>query len=261
MNSAPPRGKLYLVPTPLDHGCEDLSPLTDVLPAGTIAVAAHLTHWVTENAKSTRAFLRRVNAEVPLAQPLQAQVIVELPRLIHKKGDHRGAPPEFDVSALLMPALQGQDIGLISEAGMPAVADPGSSVVRAAHQLGLTVVPLVGPVSILLALASSGMNGQSFAFVGYLPQDDAQRAARLRQLEARALKVGETQLFIETPYRNAALVRAALSNLALTTRFTICAGATLPHARVVTTTIGQWRDRPDDPVLNSKLPTVFAIGG
>ena len=144
------KGTLYLVPTPLDHGCDTQSPLEDVLPLGTIKAAAALTHWLSENAKSTRAFLKRVDALVPLAQPIQAQQITELPREVHKKGDHGGAA-RFDARPLLAPALQGQDVGLISEAGMPAVADPGSSVVRAAHGLGITVVPLVGPVSILLA--------------------------------------------------------------------------------------------------------------
>ena len=187
------KGTLYLVPTPLDHGCDTQSPLEDVLPLGTIKAAAALTHWLSENAKSTRAFLKRVDALVPLAQPIQAQQITELPREVHKKGDHGGAA-RFDARPLLAPALQGQDVGLISEAGMPAVADPGSSVVRAAHDLGITVVPLVGPVSILLALAASGLNGQNFAFVGYLPQDAAARTQRIRELEALAYKTGEMQI-------------------------------------------------------------------
>jgi 16S rRNA (cytidine1402-2'-O)-methyltransferase len=163
-------GKLYLVPAPLDFGCARQAPLTESLPAGTLAVAARLGHWIAENAKTTRAYLKRVEATHPLAQPLQAIAIQELPREVHKKGDHTGG---FDARPLLAPAVEGHDIGLVSEAGMPAVADPGSSVVRAAHALGLTVVPLVGPVSLLLALAASGLNGQSFAFVGYLPQQAA----------------------------------------------------------------------------------------
>ena len=124
------------------------------------------------SAKSTRAFLKRVNDVTPLKLALQDIQITELPRTVHKKGDHQG---EFDAKPLLALALKGEDIGLVSEAGMPAVADPGSSVVLAAHQLGIRVVPLVGPVSLLLALAASGLNGQNFAFVGYLPQDGAAR--------------------------------------------------------------------------------------
>jgi len=253
-------GTLYLVPTPLDHDCDEPAALTDVLPQGTLEVAARLAHWVSENAKSTRAFLRRVNEHCPLAQPLQALSITELPLVVHKKGDHTGAVAGFDARALLAPALQGHDVGLVSEAGMPAVADPGSSVVRAAHDAGVRVAPLVGPVSVLLALAASGLNGQHFAFVGYLPQDDAERARQLKLLEAKALKTGETQLFIETPYRNAAMVRSALSHLAPTTRLAVCSGITLPQASMLTRSIQQWRNHPDDPALQSRLPTVFALG-
>ena len=152
MSAAPTPGTLYLVPTPLDHGCP-LQALTDA--PGPIEVAARLSHWISENARSTRAFLKRVAALVPLAQPLQAQHIQQLPHAIHKQGDHRRAGT-WDARPLLAPALQGHDLGLVSEAGMPAVADPGSSVVRAAHDLGIEVRPLVGPVSMLLALPPAG---------------------------------------------------------------------------------------------------------
>ncbi|HET8749022.1 MAG TPA: ribosomal RNA small subunit methyltransferase I, partial [Ramlibacter sp.] len=141
-------GRLYLVPAPLDFGCAATVPIGEVLPAGTLAVAARLAHWICENAKSARATLKRVGEVQPLALPLQQQRIAELPREVHKKGDH--APASFDARPLLQAALQGEDMGLLSEAGMPAVADPGSSVVRAAHELGIEVVPLVGPVSLLL---------------------------------------------------------------------------------------------------------------
>ena len=170
MTAATQKGTLYLVPTPLDFGCDIQAPITDVLPLETLRVAAGVTHWITENAKSTRAFLKRVDAHAPLAKTIQENTITELPREVHKKGDHTG---EFDAKPMLKAALAGHDVGLVSEAGMPAVADPGSSVVRAAHELGIRVVPLVGPVSLLLALAASGLNGQNFAFVGYLPQDGA----------------------------------------------------------------------------------------
>ena len=121
----------------------------------TIRAAARLQHWVCENAKTTRAYLKRVDVVTPLAHPLQQMQLQELPREVHKKGDHLG---EFDARGLLAPALDGHDVGLVSEAGMPAIADPGASVVRAAHQLGLEVVPLVGPISLMLVLAASGLN-------------------------------------------------------------------------------------------------------
>ena len=187
--SAPSPGKLYLVPAPLDFGCDEQAPLDDALPRGTLAAAAGITHWICENAKSARAYLKRIDAVVPLAAPLQAQQIQELPREVHKKGDHAG---QFDARPLLAPALAGHDVGLLSEAGMPAVADPGSSVARAAHDLGIVVVPLTGPVSLLLALAASGLNGQNFAFVGYLPQEADARTQRIRELESLALRTGQT---------------------------------------------------------------------
>ncbi|MFZ3119708.1 MAG: SAM-dependent methyltransferase, partial [Variovorax sp.] len=216
-------GKLYLVPAPLDFGCDVQAPLQDVLPLGTLQAAAQITHWICENAKSARAYLKRIDAVAPLAAPVQAQHIQELPREVHKKGDHAG---QFDARPLLAAALEGHDVGLLSEAGMPAVADPGSSVARAAHELGIAVVPLTGPVSLLLALAASGLNGQNFAFVGYLPQDAAARVQRIRELEALALRSGQTQLFIETPYRNAALLQALTQTLQHHTRLAVARGLT-----------------------------------
>jgi 16S rRNA (cytidine1402-2'-O)-methyltransferase len=260
--AAPARGRLYLVPAPLDFGTDSPMPLDQVLPAATLQTAARLTHWVCENAKSARAYLKRVNEHHPLAAPLQAQAIQELPRAVHKKGDHRpDAPHGFDARPLLAPALQGQDMGLLSEAGMPAVADPGSSVVRAAHALGLEVVPLVGPVSLLLALAASGLNGQNFAFVGYLPQEADARVQRIRELETLALKTGQTQLFIETPYRNTVLLESLIATLRKDTRLALASGLTLPQARLRSAMAQDWKQRrgtETDPSLD--LPTVFAIG-
>jgi 16S rRNA (cytidine1402-2'-O)-methyltransferase len=249
-------GKLYLVPAPLDFGCEPQAPLQDALPLGTLQVAAGLTHWICENAKSARAYLKRIDAVVPLAAPLQAQDIRELPREVHKKGDHAG---QFDARPLLAAALEGHDIGLLSEAGMPAVADPGSSVARAAHDLGLAVVPLTGPVSLLLALAASGLNGQNFAFVGYLPQDAGERQVRIRELEALALRTGQTQLFIETPYRNAALLQALVQTLQHNTRLAVARGLTLANAEVRSQTAKAWRTQAKD-AADERLPAVFAIG-
>ena len=252
-------GSLYLVPAPLDFGCTSQAALSDSLPATTLTTAARLTHWVCENAKSTRAYLKRIEALYPLAQPLQAQHITELPREAHKKGDHGNkGSAVFDARSLLAPALAGHDIGLVSEAGMPAVADPGSSVVRAAHDMGLNVVPLVGPVSLLLALAASGLNGQNFAFVGYLPQDTAERAQRIRALESLALQSGQTQLFIETPYRNAALLQALLHSLGPNTRLALASGLTLAEARIQSMAVRQWLQQPQAP--DKHTPVVFALG-
>lgn len=250
------KGKLYLVPAPLDFGCATQTPLTEVLPQGTLAVAARLGHWVCENAKTARAYLKRVGELHPLAQPLQALQIQELPREVHKKGDHGST--DFDARPLLAAALAGHDVGLLSEAGMPAVADPGSSVVRAAHELGLVVVPLVGPVSLLLALAASGLSGQNFAFVGYLPQDGVARVQRIRELETLARTTGQTQLFIETPYRNTALLQALLQTLKPDTRLAVSSGLTLATARNHSASVQRWRQQADAP--DKDTPAVFAIG-
>ena len=250
-----PRGRLFLVPTPLDFGCAEQAPIQDALPEATLRCASGLQHWITENAKSTRAFLKRVGEVHALSAPIQAQHITELPREVHKKGDHQGG---FDARPLMAAAVQGHDIGLVSEAGMPTVADPGSSVVRAAHDLGIEVVPLVGPVSLLLALAASGLNGQNFAFVGYLPQDAADRAVRLKQLESLAQKTGQTQLWIETPYRNAAMLSSLLQALQPGTRLSVASGLTLPSARVQSHTVAAWKKGITGP--NGQTPAVYAIG-
>lgn len=249
------KGVLYLVPAPLDFGCATQVPITQSMPAGTLQVVASLQHWVCENAKSTRAYLKRVAEVHALCAPLQAMHMQELPREVHKKGDHQGS---FDARYLLTAALEGSDIGLVSEAGMPAIADPGSSVVRAAHALGLRVVPLVGPVSVLLALAASGLNGQSFGFVGYVPSAPDERAQRIRELESLALKTGQTQLFIETPYRNAALLQTLLQTLQHNTRLATASGLTLETAQCHSDTVKQWKSKPW--ALDNATPTVFAIG-
>ena len=247
-------GRLFLVPAPLDFGCDTEAPLTEVMPEGTLAVAARLQYWISENARSTRAYLKRVSHTHPLAQPLQQLQIQELPRQVHKKGDHEG---QFDARALLAPALAGHDVGLVSEAGMPAIADPGASVVRSAHALGLRVLPLAGPISLMLALAASGLNGQNFAFVGYLPQDASERGQRLRALESLVLKTGQTQLFIETPYRNAALFAALLQTLQGSTRLALSCALTLNGGWSRCQRVQDWK-REAPPALAA--PTVFAIG-
>jgi 16S rRNA (cytidine1402-2'-O)-methyltransferase len=264
-DAVPPAGVLYLVPNTLDFGApgaaHDLPDLRDVLPLAVIRHAARLGHWVAENAKTTRAFLKRVDAIVPLTQPLQALAIVELPR--PRKGVPTPGPNAAPDDArhlhalLLAPALAGHDIGLISEAGLPAVADPGAALVQAAHTLGIDVVALPGPSSLLLALAASGLNGQSFAFVGYLPAEAQPRGARIRELEALSRRLGQTQLMIETPYRNAALLGALLAHLSPATRLSVSSGLTLAGAFTRTDNIGAWRARPR--VLAADVPAVFAL--
>jgi 16S rRNA (cytidine1402-2'-O)-methyltransferase len=248
-------GTLVLVPNALDLGTE-AQPLDEVLSAGALRRAAGLAHWVVEDARSARGFLKRVDALVPLARPLQSIGITELPR--PPKG--RAAPvPATAWSELLAPARAGHDLGLLSEAGLPAVADPGAALVAAAHAAGLRVWPLAGASAILLALAASGMDGQSFAFVGYLPQEGSARAARLRELEALSMRQRQTQVFIETPYRNAALLHSALETLAPQTRLAVACGLTLPQGFVRSATVGQWRSAA--VVLPDRLPAVFVLQG
>ncbi len=248
------RGELVLVPNTLDFGAPGAVPdLQDVLPLGVIRRAATLQHWVAENAKTTRAFLKRVDAVVPLAQPLQTIAIVELPR--PQKGTRNAAAPNLET--LLAPALQGHDIGLISEAGLPAVADPGAALVQAAHAAGITVLALPGPSSLLLALAASGLNGQSFAFVGYLPVEANERGARIRELEALSRRAGQTQLMIETPYRNEALLAALLAHLQGGTRVSVSCGLTLASGFTRTDTVERWKARPAS--LPADVPVVFSL--
>lgn len=246
-------GRLLLVPNTLDLGADEVD-LRDVVPEGVIRRAAALQHWAAEDARSTRAFLKRVGALVPLSLPLQAIAITELPR--PRKGSHEPVPPAA-WRALLQPALDGHDLGLLSEAGLPAVADPGAALVQAAHAAGVPVLPLPGASSLLLALAASGLNGQSFAFVGYLPQDAAARTGRLKELETLSRRASQTQLVIETPYRNAALLAAMLAALHADTRVSISCGLTLAGGWSRTETVAAWRARP--PQLPDRWPAVFGL--
>ncbi|MCH2242503.1 MAG: SAM-dependent methyltransferase [Aquabacterium sp.] len=260
-------GRLILMPNTLDLGTtrdQPPAPLGQVLPTLAITTAATLRHWVVENAKSARAFLKRVEAEVALAVPLQQMDIRELPR--PPKGGHPagGKPAALSPDALrplLQPALDGHDIGLLSEAGLPAVADPGAPLVRAAHAAGVEVLPLSGPSSLMLALAASGLNGQSFAFIGYLPQDKGERAQRLRELEAASRRAAQTQLVIETPYRNAALLDALIGTLAPSTQLSVSVGLTLPGGFTRTDTVAAWRRRLAESLADmpADVPAVFAF--
>ncbi len=251
--TAPPPGRLLLVPNTLDLGAETVD-VQDLLPLGVLRQAAALQHWAVEDARSTRAFLKRVHAVVPLAQALQAIDIRELPR--PRKGGGADVPVS-EWAALLAPVLAGHDLGLLSEAGLPAVADPGASLVQAAHAAGLRVVPLAGASSLLLALAASGLNGQSFAFVGYLPQEAATRTARLRELETLSRRLRQTQIVIETPYRNAALLAALLAGLQPGTRLSVSSGLTGPAAWTHSATVAQWR--LGAAPMNDREPAVFCL--
>lgn len=254
------QGQLLLVPNTLDLGAAPV-PMRAVLPMQVMEQAARLTHWLVEDAKAARAFLKRVGEEVPLAQPLQEMVITELPRA--PKGRAGGHPPQGQAAGaaaaadLLAPALAGHDLGLLSEAGLPAVADPGAAVVAAAHRSGIAVVPLAGPSALTLALAASGLDGQSFAFVGYLPQEAGARRERIRELEAVSRRLRQTQIFIETPYRNAAMLAALLETAAAPTRLSVSIGLTLPEGWSRTATIAQWR--LDARSLSERLPAVFLL--
>lgn len=233
-----PAGRLYLIPTPLGA---DQDPLR-VLPPATVEVAARLDYFIAENARSARAVLKRL----PLAKALQALEIRELSE--HTRED--------ELPALLAPVLAGRDAGLLSEAGCPAVADPGAALVGLAHARGVEVVALVGPSALLLALMAGGMNGQRFAFAGYLPVAPAARAEALRALERRSAAGQETQIAIETPYRTQAFFDAALEALAPGTLLGVAADLTLPGERVLTRTVEQWRQRR--PEL-ARTPTVFTL--
>jgi 16S rRNA (cytidine1402-2'-O)-methyltransferase len=248
-------GRLLLVPAPLDFGCNAQVTLDQSMPLATLQAAAGLQFWICENAKTTRAYLKRVGEYAPLTAPLQSLQLTELPREVHKRGDHDGL---FDARHLLQPALDGNDVGLVSEAGMPAIADPGSSVVRAAHTLGVPVIPLVGPISILLGLAASGLNGQSFAFVGYIPATPAERVKKIRELESTALNSGQTHILIETPYRNIALLQSLVSTLQPTTRLAISSGLTLSTAANFSGTVEVWRQR--GWTVSADVPAIFCVG-
>jgi 16S rRNA (cytidine1402-2'-O)-methyltransferase len=254
-------GTLYLVPAPLDFGCPQSVAITHALPLHTLEVASSLEYWICENAKTLRAYLKRVGEVCPLKTAIQQIQITELPHAVHKKGDHLGetrAQQLNNIQALLKPALSGQSVGLASEAGMPAVADPGSSVVRAAHALNINVVPLVGPSSLIMALAAMGLNGQSFAFVGYVPHESAALQKRLRELEGLVIKSEQTQLLIETPYRNNLLFKGLLSSLQPNTRVGVSIGLTLEQGQNKCHSVFEWRTKSFE--LPQNVPVVFAIG-
>ena len=248
-----PAGRLYLVANTLDFAtAAAAADIRELLPLRTLRIAAALEHWVCENAKTTRAFLKRVDAVFPLAKPLQELAVVELPR------PAKGRPAaSVDIATLLSPALAGHDVGLISEAGLPALADPGARLVEAAHAAAIGVVALPGASAVSLAVAASGLDGQSFAFVGYVPTEAAARVARLRELEAASRQRGQTQVMIETPYRNQALLDALVASLQDRTLLSVSVGLTLASEFTRSGPVSQWRAAP--AMLPADIPAVFSI--
>ena len=224
-------GTLYAIPTPLGGAA------ADALPASALATVRTLRHFVVENAKSARAFLK--DAGMPCAiQELDLSVLESSP------------------AGHIEKLRENISIGLLSEAGCPAIADPGARLVEAAHRAGIRVVPLVGPSSIVLALMASGLEGQRFAFCGYLPREAEARKRKLKELEARSRRERETQIFIETPYRNEAMLASALEVLAGDTALCVATDLTLASESVRTRRVAAWRDaRPEI----GKRPTVFLL--
>ena len=222
---------LYAIPTPLG------TPPAQVLPPSVLSTVKSLGDFAVENAKSARAFLGAVGMDRPLR-------------------DLNISTLDGDPHILLQPLREGRSLGLLSEAGCPAIADPGAALVEAAHREGFRVVPLVGPSSIILALMASGLEGQRFAFCGYLPREGAERVRRIRELELRSQKERETQIFIETPYRSDVLLGALLESCAARTRLCVAADLTLPSETIQTRSIVDWRRaRPE----LGRRPAVFLL--
>nr|WP_256473503.1 SAM-dependent methyltransferase [Neisseria sp. HSC-16F19] len=229
---------MYLIPTPLGHAD------TPCLLPHEQAQIVGLTDFVVEAEKTARAHLKALGVTTPIRE-LNLRTLNE-------------HTPAADVAALLAPLQAGRSMGLLSEAGCPAVADPGAQLVALAHAQGFAVLPLVGPSSILLALMASGANGQCFAFKGYLPADKDGRAGCLKKLESRSRQENETQLFIETPYRNDALLADALAVLQPDTRLCIAADLTLPTQTIISQTVAEWRRMANLPPLK-KRPCLFVL--
>ena len=229
---------LYLIPVTLGE-----TSIEQVLPPYNHEVIMGIRHFVVENIRSARRFLRQTDK----AFPIDDCTFFEM-------GKHAD---EKQFSQYLQPLRDGKPVGVISEAGCPAVADPGADIVRIAQREGLRVVPLVGPNSMIMAVMSSGLGGQSFAFNGYLPVDASDRAKRLKALESRAWTEGQTQLFIETPYRNEKMFQALLSTLRPQTRLCIAAGITTADEYIRTLPISEWK-KTKLPDL-SKIPAIFLI--
>lgn len=231
-------GTLYLIPVPLGAS----NPET-VLPPPVLECVRPLRHFVVENSKSARTFLKAAKTE----QPLQELHLEELNEHTRREA----------LEHLLLPLLNGQDVGLLSEAGCPAVADPGADLVALAQREGIRVVPLIGPSSLLLALMASGLNGQRFAFHGYLPAKEAERQKSLLELETESRKRRQTQIFIETPYRNRQMLESLLRACQPATRITLATDLTLPGEMVLTRTVTEWKKQTPPDI--ERRPTVFLL--
>ncbi|GAL77088.1 tetrapyrrole (Corrin-porphyrin) methylase family protein [Nonlabens ulvanivorans] len=231
------KGKLYLIPVTLG----DINPF-EVLPLSIKKVVENINHYVVENEKTARRFIKSV---VP-SKPQPELVLFS----INKYTD----PSE--IPSFLEPCLQGHDMGVMSEAGVPGVADPGADVIKIAHQKGIQVVPLVGPSSILMAVMASGLNGQNFAFCGYLPIDNMERRKRIKELESRSFNEQQSQLFIETPYRNNKMMEELLLQLHPSTDVCIACDITLPTEFIKTMSVNLWKKQVPDL---HKRPTIFMI--
>jgi len=235
---SPPTGTLWCVPTPI---ASDRAPADD-LPGPVLQRVAGLDYLIAESPRTARAFLKQLT----LSRPIQSIEITTL-------DEHT---PDEAIDSLLAPLLAGRDAGLVSEAGCPGVADPGARLVLAAHAAGIPVMPLAGPSAILLALMGSGLDGQRFGFVGYLPTDPEQRRRRLRELEQRSRRDGETIVLIETPYRNQAMLEALLGTLQPSTWLCVAADLTGLAQRLATERVRDWRTHV--PTL-ARVPTVFVL--
>jgi 16S rRNA (cytidine1402-2'-O)-methyltransferase len=233
------KGTLYLIPTSLG----DEAPVS-ILPDYNREVIKKLSHFVVEDLRTARRFLKKILPEINI-DALSFYILNE-----HSTKE--------EIAALPKTLLEGNDLGLLSEAGLPCVADPGAKLVAHAHETGARVIPLSGPSSIFLALMASGFNGQNFAFNGYLPIDKRERAVKIRELEATALQTGQTQLFIEAPYRNRQMTDALLESLHPFTKLCIAVDITLPGEFIRTRTAEQWK-KSGYPEINKK-PAVFLLG-
>ncbi len=234
-------GTLYLIPCPIS---DETAPW-DVLPAANRAVIDSLDYFIVENVRTARRFL----AKAGIGRPIDTLEFREL-------NEHTTAGAA--VEELIAPLLQGRSAGVVSEAGVPGVADPGALAVEACHRRGIRVVPLVGPSSILLAVMASGLNGQSFAFNGYLPVKPPERAQAIRRFERRARAEGQSQLFIEAPYRNAKLMEELLRTLAPDTRLAVAMELTAPGQFIAAHPVAEWRRRKLPEM--QKHPAIFIIG-
>lgn len=235
------RGSLHLVPVPLNM--EGAVSFAQTHGSDALQLLHQCNYFVVENAKTARRML----ATLGLNKAISELHIAEIPR----------DPQAKDWQALLAPAMQGHYLALLSEAGCPAVADPGALLVRAAYDAGIQVVPHVGPSSLLLAVMASGMNGQSFAFVGYVPQEASARKLRLVELENRSKIEAQTQILIETPYRNVALVDAVLSTCKPTTWVGLALDLTTPSAYTMTQTVAAWRGKLPDLAKRQMVLTLL----